>query len=29
MFSNKMYLWPLDRNVLRKNGKLVQNPGWN
>lgn len=28
MFSNKMYLWPLDRNVLRKNGKLVQNPGW-
>ena len=29
MFSNKMYLWPLDRNVLRKNGKLVQNPRWN
>lgn len=28
VFSNKMYLWPLDRNVLRKNGKLVQNPGW-
>lgn len=28
MFSNKMYLWPIDRNVLRKNGKLVQNPGW-
>lgn len=28
MFSNKMYLWPLERNVLRKNGKLVQNPGW-
>lgn len=28
MFTNKMYLWPLDRNVLRKNGKLVQNPGW-
>jgi len=28
MFSNKMYLWPIDRNVLQKNGKLVQNPGW-
>lgn len=28
VFSNKMYLWPIDRNVLRKNGKLVQNPGW-
>lgn len=28
-FSNKMYLWPLDRTVLQKNGKLVQNPGWN
>ncbi|MFQ7113020.1 RagB/SusD family nutrient uptake outer membrane protein [Hallella bergensis] len=27
-FSNKMYFWPLDRNVLSKNGKLVQNPGW-
>lgn len=29
MFSNKMYFWPIDRNVLQKNGKLVQNPGWN
>lgn len=28
MFSNKMYFWPIDRNVLRKNGKLEQNPGW-
>lgn len=28
MFSNKMYFWPIDRNVLQKNGKLVQNPGW-
>ncbi|MCD8164866.1 MAG: RagB/SusD family nutrient uptake outer membrane protein [Bacteroides sp.] len=27
-FSNKMYFWPIDRNVLQKNGKLVQNPGW-
>lgn len=28
VFSNKMYFWPIDRNVLEKNGKLVQNPGW-
>ena len=28
MFSIKMYFWPIDRNVLQKNGKLVQNPGW-
>jgi len=28
MFSNKMYLWPISRTTLRKNGKLVQNPGW-
>ena len=28
MFANKMYLWPIDRGTLRKNGKLVQNPGW-
>lgn len=28
VFNNKMYLWPLERNVLQKNGKLVQNPGW-
>lgn len=27
-FTNKMYFWPLDRNVLSKNGKLKQNPGW-
>lgn len=27
-FKNKMYFWPIDRNVLQKNGKLVQNPGW-
>lgn len=28
VFNNKMYLWPLDRYVLQRNGKLVQNPGW-
>ncbi len=28
VFTNKMYFWPLSRNVLQKNGKLVQNPGW-
>lgn len=28
MFANKMYLWPIDRSTLRRNGKLVQNPGW-
>lgn len=28
VFNNKMYLWPLERNVLQRNGKLVQNPGW-
>lgn len=28
VFKNKMYFWPIDRNVLQKNGKLEQNPGW-
>ncbi len=28
VFNNKMYLWPLERNVLQRNGKLVQNPEW-
>lgn len=28
VFNNKMYFWPIDRSVLQKNGKLVQNPEW-
>ena len=28
VFTNKMYFWPIERKVLQKNGKLVQNPGW-
>ena len=27
-FENKMYFYPIPRNVLNKNPKLVQNPGW-
>lgn len=27
-FTNKMYFYPIDRNVLQRNGKLVQNPEW-
>ena len=28
IFSEKMYLWPISQNELRKNRKLTQNPGW-
>ncbi|MFB6342758.1 RagB/SusD family nutrient uptake outer membrane protein [Saccharicrinis sp. FJH62] len=27
-FGKEMYLWPLPLNELRRNSKLVQNPGW-
>lgn len=29
VWKNKMYFYPIDQNVLDKNGRLVQNPGWN
>lgn len=28
IFAEKMYLWPLSQDELRKNRKLTQNPGW-
>ncbi len=28
VWNNKMYFYPIDQNVLDRNGKLVQNPGW-
>lgn len=28
IFAEKMYLWPISQNELRKNRKLTQNPGW-
>ncbi|MDR1810797.1 MAG: RagB/SusD family nutrient uptake outer membrane protein [Prevotella sp.] len=28
IFSEKMYLWPISHDELRKNRKLTQNPGW-
>jgi len=28
IFVDKMYLWPISHNELRKNRKLTQNPGW-
>ncbi len=28
VWDNKMYFFPISQNVLDKNGKLVQNPGW-
>ena len=28
VFTNKMYFYPIDQNVLDKNAKLVQSPGW-
>lgn len=28
VWKDKMYFYPIDQNVLDKNGKLVQNPGW-
>jgi hypothetical protein len=29
VWKNKMYFYPINQDVLDKNGKLVQNPGWN
>lgn len=29
VWSSKMYFYPIDQSVLDKNGKLIQNPGWN
>jgi len=29
IFAEKMYLWPISLDELRKNRKLTQNPGWN
>ena len=28
IFAEKMYLWPISRDELRRNRKLTQNPGW-
>ena len=28
VWNDKMYFYPIDQNVLDKNGRLVQNPGW-
>ncbi|VBB48462.1 SusD family protein [uncultured Paludibacter sp.] len=28
IFADKMYLWPISHDELRKNRKLTQNPGW-
>ncbi|NDV82826.1 RagB/SusD family nutrient uptake outer membrane protein [Bacteroides sp. 51] len=28
VFVEKMYLWPIDHEELRRNSKLTQNPGW-
>lgn len=28
MFDDKMYFWPIPKNVLDQNPKLKQNPGW-
>lgn len=28
VWLDKMYLWPLPQNELRRNAKLTQNPGW-
>ena len=28
VWNNKMYFFPIDQNVLDRNGKLVQNPDW-
>ena len=27
-FSDKMYFWPIKHSELKRNSKLVQNPGW-
>ncbi len=29
VWNNKMYFFPINQNVMDRNGKLVQNPGWN
>ncbi len=29
VWKNKMYFYPIDQDVLDKNGRLVQSPGWN
>ena len=29
IFAEKMYLWPISLDELRKNRKMTQNPGWN
>lgn len=29
VWNNKMYFFPIAQSVLDRNGKLVQNPGWN
>ncbi len=29
VWKNKMYFFPISQSVLDRNGKLVQNPGWN
>jgi len=28
LFAEKMYLWPISQDELRKNRKMTQNPGW-
>jgi len=28
IFAEKMYLWPISQDELRKNRKMTQNPGW-
>ena len=28
IFAEKMYLWPISQDELRRNRKLMQNPGW-
>ena len=28
IFSEKMYLWPISKDELRKNRNMIQNPGW-
>ena len=28
VFTNKMYFYPIPMDVINKNAKLVQNPGW-
>ena len=28
IFSEKMYLWPISKDELRKNRNMIKNPGW-